>query len=147
MINFVNIEEARLYGKELLKKYDYVYNFKFRFGFVYLIVTEKGCKVGITSDLFQGLKTIKNSLINTNIECVIVSPLCENRRDIEKGFTKHFQQYNINNKWFDYNKTSSYVDFLECQNYILPKIDEKEESELSIEAKDTVKQMYKYFRG
>ena len=145
MIKYIELNEARKYGKEVLKKYSYVYNFKYRFGFVYFLATNKGCKIGITSDLFKRLKALKNSLIDAQVDYVLISPLCENWKDIEKDFKEKFSSYNINNEWFSKEHTEEYINFLDCQNYIFSEPSEDEEKLLHNQSEATSKNIIDYF--
>lgn len=118
MKKFTEINKARSYGKAILKKYSYVYNFNFRYGFVYFLYTDKGCKIGITSDLFNRLKTVKNTLVNAKIDYVLVSLLCENFKEIEKDFKTTFKEFNINNEWFSCENIKKYIQYFDELKFV-----------------------------
>lgn len=85
ILEFDDTEECRRYGKNISKQYDFVFNFKRRFGWVYLIITERHCKIGITSDLNSRLQMIKNQVVTESIQRIYISPLCKNNRKLENS--------------------------------------------------------------
>lgn len=147
MRKFIEINEARNYGKTVVSKYCYVYNFKFRYGFVYFLYTNQGCKIGITSDLFKRLKTIKNTLVHNKINYVLVSPLCENWKEIEKEFKENFKEFMINNEWFVCENIDEYLQYFDKLNFVFTEPSEEREILLHNKSDIVSEKIIKYFKN
>lgn len=147
ILEFNDIEKCRRYGKDISKQYDFVFDFKRRFGWVYLIITERHCKIGITSDLNSGLQTMKNQVGTESIQRIYISPLCENNKKLERQFKVCFQDTNVKNEWYSLEKLSEYLSFLQNAEYVFPDINKETEKELWNQCDRDTDMMTLYWMG
>ena len=89
----------------------------FKYGYVYLIVTNSYVKIGISSKVFKRINTINHSLINDAIEEVYISSLCSNNKEIEAEFKFTFAKSNKKYEWFTKNNLNLYLNFLNNQTF------------------------------
>jgi hypothetical protein len=147
ILEFDDTEECRRYGKNISKQYDFVFNFKRRFGWVYLIITERHCKIGITSDLNSRLQMIKNQVVTESIQRIYISPLCKNNRKLEKQFKICFKNTNVKNEWYSLERISEYLSFLQNVEYVFPDINKEIEEELWDQCDRATDMMTLYLMG
>lgn len=147
ILEFNDIEKCRRYGKDISKQYDFVFDFKRRFGWVYLIITERHCKIGITSDLNSRLQTMKNQVGTESIQRIYISPLCENNKKLERQFKVCFQDTNVKNEWYSLEKLSEYLSFLQNAEYVFPDINKETEKELWNQCDRDTDMMTLYWMG
>jgi len=120
MFEILGIDEIKSFEKKQLFRVGYIpkrYLKQFGYGFVYLIVSNKKAKIGISSDIESRIKAISRNLVDDNINKILISTLCSNCSEIEKSFKCNFSNNKISGEWFSLEWLSDYISFLKNQEY------------------------------
>lgn len=108
-----NYGELKQYDKIQKEKIDYVNELiHYGYGFVYFIITNSKCKIGITTSLHDRIRSLNNILIDDEIKYIYVTKLCSNNKDIENSFKNNFKKNNIFGEWYEKKFITEYINYL-----------------------------------